>query len=195
MNPRSRVEREHLATVVHRGASIGANATILPGVEIGEGAMVGAGAVVTHDVPPGATVVGSPARVLRKDLSPCGIQLTQANDDRGSLAVLEHADLPFNPKRTFLVYDVPDRSVRGEHAHKECHQFLLCVAGRVTVDVSGSTLGAIRLTNPDRGLYVPPMHWVGLTDFSEGAVLLVLASHPYDQDDYIRDYDKFKEMM
>lgn len=63
MHPRSRVAREHLQTVVRRGASIGANATILPGLEIGEGAMVGAGAVVTRNVPEGATVVGSPARI------------------------------------------------------------------------------------------------------------------------------------
>ena len=191
--PRSQVERDHLETIVRRGASIGANATILPGIEIGEGAMVGAGTVVTRDVSPGTTVVGSPARVLLRR-APCVVHLTQVLDDRGNLAVLDHVDLPFEPKRTFLVYDVPDRSVRGEHAHKECHQFLVCVAGSVTVDVSGATSMTTPLWVPNRGLYVPPMHWVGLSDFSEDAVLLVLASHPYDPDDYIRDYEDFKEM-
>lgn len=144
-------------THVRLGASIGANSTILPGIDVGSGAMVGAGAVVTGDVPPKAIVVGNPARIVgymdteakqtkvvgkvgeleRSQVK--GVQLLKiqnVKDLRGDLTALEwDKELPFNPKRIFFVYSVPDSSVRGEHAHKLCHQFLLCVHGAITVVV------------------------------------------------------------
>src|SRR3954467_5342505 len=154
--PRSRQWlNEHPRTVVHTGASIGANATILPGLEIGTGAMVGAGAVVTRSVPPNAIVVGNPARIQGyldsatataksvespgespgKTLLPLkGVHLQRFPgfaDLRGSLTAGELPDegVPFTPQRWFLVYDVPGREVRGEHAHRICDQFLICVHG------------------------------------------------------------------
>uniref|UniRef100_UPI0030DC1474 WxcM-like domain-containing protein n=1 Tax=Pseudomonas sp. EA_15y_Pfl1_P102 TaxID=3088685 RepID=UPI0030DC1474 len=143
-------------TSVRRNASIGANATILPGVEIGEQAMIGAGAVVTRSVPDYAIVVGNPATIIgytntnvpqpersasvtggdpvtTKSMVP-GVELLtlrMAADMRGKLAVGQVGDgLPFVPQRMFMVYDVPSRETRGEHAHRECHQLLMCVHGQ-----------------------------------------------------------------
>jgi UDP-2-acetamido-3-amino-2,3-dideoxy-glucuronate N-acetyltransferase len=209
---------EYPRTVVRTGASIGANATILPGLEIGPGAMVGAGAVVTRSVPPHAVVTGNPARIHGYSESPAaGAQPVEApamepgttplavpgvhlqrfagfSDLRGSLTAgeLPSEAIPFEPKRWFLVYDVPSREVRGEHAHRVCHQFLVCVHGRVNVAVDdGERRGEAVLDDPTIGIYIPPGIWGSQFRYGADAVLLVLASHPYDPDDYIRDYDEF----
>lgn len=211
--PRSRRPPKAFAvTVVEAGASIGANATILPGVRIGTHAMVGAGSVVTRDVPPNAIVYGNPA-VLRGYLTDDGpvpsrataprkdamvggagvFDVTRAADARGQLAAIEFAsDLPFVPVRLFTVFGVPSARIRGEHAHKVCHQALICLAGSVSVVVDdGRTREEIVLSSPSVGLHIPPMMWASQYRFSADAVLAVLASHPYDPDDYIRDYQQF----
>jgi acetyltransferase-like isoleucine patch superfamily enzyme/dTDP-4-dehydrorhamnose 3,5-epimerase-like enzyme len=207
-------------TIVRNGASIGANATILPGIEIGRGAMVGAGAVVTRPVPPNAIVSGSPARIhgyvdssnpaatspARVGHDPgremLGVQgahlerLAEFSDLRGRLTAgeLPSESIPFTPKRWFLVYDVPSREVRGEHAHRVCHQFLICVSGQVNVLVDdGEKRSEVLLDEPTVGVYVPPRVWASQYRYDEDAVLLVLASHPYDADDYIREYEVFLE--
>jgi acetyltransferase-like isoleucine patch superfamily enzyme/dTDP-4-dehydrorhamnose 3,5-epimerase-like enzyme len=218
-HPRSRQWlAEHPRTVVRRGASIGANATILPGLEIGMGAMVGAGAVVTRSVPPNAVVVGNPARISgyvttaepgtvpspqappesgRTALPVRGVHIqrfAQFSDIRGCLIAGESPSeaIPFVPRRWFLVYDVPSREVRGEHAHRVCEQFLICVAGQVTVAVDdGAGRSEVLLGDPTLGVYIPPMVWASQFRYDPGAVLLVLASHPYEPDDYIREYDAF----
>lgn len=207
---------EYPRTVVRAGASIGANATILPGLEIGIGAMVGAGAVVTRSVPPHAVVVGNPARIqgyvespaseapqappLDADRSTLGVEgvhvqrFSEFSDLRGKLTAGEMPSegIPFAPQRWFLVYGVPSREVRGEHAHRVCHQFLICVSGRVSVAVDdGTRRGEVLLDEPNVGVYVPPRVWASEYRYEDDAVLLVLASHPYDADDYIRDYDTF----
>jgi UDP-2-acetamido-3-amino-2,3-dideoxy-glucuronate N-acetyltransferase len=217
--PRSRQWlEEHPRTVVHAGASIGANATILPGLEIGRGAMVGAGAVVTRSVPPHAIVTGNPARIHayvqtpgpipptsieskaksgKTELSVPGVHIVRFSefaDLRGRLTVGELPDdgIPFIPKRWFMVYDVPSREVRGEHAHRICHQFLICVSGQVSVAVDdGLHRGEVLLDAPTLGIYVPPLVWASQFRYDADAVLLVLASHAYDPDDYIREYDSF----
>lgn len=214
--PRSRQHlREHPETTVERGASIGANATVLPGVRIGRGAMVGAGAVVTRNVPPFAVVVGNPARVVRyvdaeapgparpavppapADQLGVGEAFLAAlpgfGDARGDLAVVEFADhVPFEVRRTFFVHGVPSSEVRGEHAHRECHQFLVCTHGSVSVVVDdGHNRAEAVLDRPTVGLYVPPMVWASEYRFTSDAVLTVFASHPYDPDDYLRTYDDF----
>jgi acetyltransferase-like isoleucine patch superfamily enzyme len=216
--PRSRHWVDHAATIVRAGASIGANATILPGIEIGRGAMVGAGAVVTRSVPPYAIVVGNPARIqgyvetTRADAPkrqatasvPGRTMLAVANahlqrfaeysDLRGRLTAGEAPtdDVPFVPKRWFLVYDVPSREVRGAHAHRRCHQFLVCVAGEVTVAVDdGENRTEVVLDDPTLGIYVPPFVWGSQFRYDSTSVLLVLASHEYDASDYIREYDVF----
>ncbi|MCB0881087.1 MAG: WxcM-like domain-containing protein [Thermoleophilia bacterium] len=213
--PRS---REHLdrypRTVVRRGASIGANATLLPGIEIGHGAMVGAGAVVTRDVPPHAVVVGNPARItgyaetnrvtpppaqategLRRDTLVEGVTIHRFDrhrDLRGALTALETDDLPFVPRRWFIVHDVPSREVRGEHAHRECHQFLIAVSGTVSVVADdGARRAEAVLDSPDTGIYLPPLTWGVQYRYSPDAALLVFASHGYDAGDYIRDYEEF----
>lgn len=209
------------STVVENGASIGANATILPGVRIGAKAMVGAGAVVTRDVPAGAIVVGNPARIRgyagaeqptapvessgsRSDEpSPVGSgsaalwPLTRVRDLRGSLTVAEFGDdLPFVPSRVFFVFDVPGERIRGEHAHRVCEQFLICVHGSVRVLVDdGRKRVDVRLESPEVGLHVPPLVWAAQYRFSADAVLAVMASHAYDPDDYIRNYADFVELV
>jgi UDP-2-acetamido-3-amino-2,3-dideoxy-glucuronate N-acetyltransferase len=214
--PRSRHRPEHFApTVVRKGASIGANATILCGVTIGARAMVGAGAVVTRDVPPNAIVAGNPAEIRGyvdatqwkqavEVMVPTGIEvlpvgnvtlhrLPEFRDLRGSLVPAEVArDLPFVPARLFLVHGVPSRDVRGEHAHRTLHQFLICVAGECSLVVDdGRERRELRLDTRTLGVYLPPMVWAIQYKFSPDAVLLALASAPYDPADYIRDYEEF----
>jgi dTDP-4-dehydrorhamnose 3,5-epimerase-like enzyme len=123
-------------------------------------------------------------------------ELTQARDERGALAALELADCPFEPRRIFAVYDVPSASVRGAHAHRGCHQFLVCMAGSLTCLVDdGSSTDEIDLDGPALGIHIPPMIWATQWKYTRDAVLLVLASHPYDARDYIRDYDEFRALV
>lgn len=221
-HPRSRRHPEQYEkTYIDEGASIGAGAVVLPGVRIGRFAMVGAGAVVTRSVPPNAIVVGNPGRIIGYVASPNApvgsapvansvlpsdvetpvngvrvFQFPRFTDIRGSLAVCDFEKvLPFAPKRSFLVFDVPSVETRGEHAHRECHQFLVCVSGSVILLVDdGKNRGQHVLDRPDRGLYMPPMTWGTQYNYSADAVLLVFASHPYDSSDYIRSYDEFLEL-
>lgn len=215
--PRSKQYPEKFArTVVRQGASLGANATLLPGVTIGRKAMVGAGAVVTRDVPPMAIVVGNPARIIgyvdsrsaamreqpasqayaSRPSNVAGVTFHEFpvhEDMRGVLSVGEfERQVPFTPRRYFLVYGVPSAEVRGEHAHRECHQFLVCVRGACTVMADdGGQRQEWRLQQPNQGIYLPPMTWSVQYRYSADAVLLVFASHAYDPADYIRDYDVF----
>jgi acetyltransferase-like isoleucine patch superfamily enzyme len=218
--PRSRRYLDSpLTTIVGPGASIGANATILPGISIGRGAMIGAGAVVTQDVPANAVVVGNPARItgyvgpsgLRepppapevsvgstaaRELAVPGVrlvELTRAVDLRGALVAMEFdGQLPFSPRRCFAVFDVPSKHVRGAHAHRTCEQLLVCLRGSLTALVDDGTRRAqIVLDRPDLGLYVPPMIWGSQFRYSPDAVLLVLASREYEDADYIREYEQF----
>jgi dTDP-4-dehydrorhamnose 3,5-epimerase-like enzyme len=100
--------------------------------------------------------------------------------------------LPFVPKRYFVVFDVPSKDVRGEHAHKTLHEFLVCVHGSLSIVLDdGNKRREVQLNSPTVGLHIPPLVWGIQYRFSSDAVLLVLASEPYDPDDYIRDYDEF----
>jgi dTDP-4-dehydrorhamnose 3,5-epimerase-like enzyme len=137
---------------------------------------------------------GSHAPIIRAAAVP-GVTLhalTQARDERGALAALELSAVPFEPKRIFTVYDVPSESVRGAHAHRECQQFLVCVAGRLTCLVDdGESSDEIDMDGPSIGVHIPRLVWGTQWRYSRDAVLLVIASHPYDAADYIRDYDEF----
>jgi UDP-2-acetamido-3-amino-2,3-dideoxy-glucuronate N-acetyltransferase len=87
-----------------------------------------------------------------------------------------------------MVHSIPNKCVRGEHAHHECHQILIAASGSVTVSVDdGKNRGSVVLNSPDRGLYILPLTWGNQCQFSNDAVLLVLASYEYDDADYIRD--------
>ncbi|WP_339538237.1 WxcM-like domain-containing protein [Pseudomonas sp. RA_15y_Pfl2_54] len=203
-------------TVIKKGASLGANSTILSGITIGSFATVGAGAVVTKSVPPNAIVVGNPAKIVgyvdtkptdgklvesptkigTSEVYPCGVTLhrmLEAVDIRGSLSVGEfERDVPFAVKRYFLVSNVPTEETRGEHAHRECHQFLVAVKGTVHVVAdNGRNRQEFVLNSHTLGLFLPAMTWGIQYKYSADAVLLVFASEHYVAEDYIRDYDQF----
>jgi acetyltransferase-like isoleucine patch superfamily enzyme/dTDP-4-dehydrorhamnose 3,5-epimerase-like enzyme len=207
--------------VVGRGASIGANATVLSGLTIGRGAVVAPGSVVESDVPAHAVVRGSPARIVSYvdaipeptepeiDLSSLweptktGVDgvvlypLTYARDLRGSLSALEFEGLPFAPRRMFAVYGVPDESVRGAHAHRRCGQLLVCMSGeaRCIADDGRGSRQAFVLSTSKAGLYLPSMVWGMQYGYTHDACLVVLAELPYDPDDYIRDYEEFVALV
>jgi dTDP-4-dehydrorhamnose 3,5-epimerase-like enzyme len=125
------------------------------------------------------------------------IELPKVVDFRGSLTFGEFdRQLPFRPQRYFVVFDVPSTKVRGEHAHHELHQFLVCLRGSCTVIVDdGKSRDEIILDRPEVGVYLPPMIWGIQHKFTSDAILLVLASDVYDADDYIRDYGQFMELV
>lgn len=208
---------------IQRSASIGANATLLPGITVGAYAMVAAGAVVTKNVPPFAIVAGNPARIigyvnsqktsLEQATSSPVISTPETgpvqnvpevtiykmpifSDLRGSLTTGEIGkNLPFVPRRYFLVFNTPSKEVRGEHAHKELHQFLTCVNGSISLVVdNGINRQEILLNSPGIGVHIPPMIWGIQYKYSADAVLMVLASDIYRPDGYIRDYLEFRKL-
>ena len=114
-------------------------------------------------------------------------------DTRGSLTVGEvPTEVPFSPARYFAVFGVPSIELRGEHAHKQCQQFLICLHGscRVLLD-DGDRRCEVTLDRPDMGVFMPAMIWGTQYRYSPDAVLLVFASRPYEADDYLRTYDDF----
>lgn len=216
--PRSKKFLEQYSlTVISQGASVGANATILPGLLIGQYAMIGAGTVVTKNVPPFAIVVGNPARITGyaqtdktgpipsdttsslssiTDMGVKGVRLHNLpiiNDLRGNLTFAEiNNNLPFIPQRFFMVFNVPSKEIRGEHAHLACHQFLICIKGSCAVVVDdGYNRAEILLNRPNLGLHIPPLIWATEYKYTLDAILLVFASDIYKEDDYIRDYNCF----
>jgi len=222
--PRSKVHpSEFLKTHVEDGASIGANATVLPGLSIGRGAMIGAGSVVTRSIPPNAIAVGNPARVTgyigtKSAVAEPGAgkgsqtsveaietsvggatlySLPQFRDARGSLSVGEFPNaVPFEVARYFMVFDVPSAEIRGEHAHKACHQFLIAAHGSISVVADdGRNREEFMLDSPAKGLHLAPWTWGVQYKYSSDAVLLVFASRRYEADDYIRDYDQFLKLL
>ncbi len=215
--PRSRKHLDnHSVIILRRGASIGANATVLPGVVVGEGAMVGAGAIVTRDVPPYAIVTGVPARVrgaadvtgrnaakpsptagAAEEIGIGGARLIPIPikvDSRGRLHAAELGrELPFAPKRFFVITDVAPGASRGNHAHISCQQFLVCARGncRVILD-DGTARREVELSSSAVGLHVPPGIWNVLHSFSHDASLIIFASELYDPADYVSDYAVFR---
>lgn len=219
---RSRQKPEKfLTTTINAGASIGAGAVILPGLEIGRNALVAAGAVITRSVPPNAVVEGNPAKIVgyvdaaRGDDAIAALEkpemgmsathvkgvmlhrLPRVPDIRGSLTVGEFdRSIPFTAKRYFMVFDVPSVETRGEHAHRECHQFLICVRGSCAVVADdGINRQEFQLDRPDVGVHLSPMVWGIQYKYSADAVLLVFASHYYDSVDYIRSYTDFVALV
>lgn len=208
-------------TNVKKGASLGAGSVILPGLTIGQNAMVGAGAVVLESVPDNAIVAGNPARIVgyidaekhenrtegvvdvfARTVQPQVrgvklIELPEFTDIRGSLIAGEfERSIPFPVKRYFIVFDVPSEQTRGQHAHYQCEQFLICIRGRCSVVADdGVRREEYELDRPSLGLYLPPMTWGIQYKYSRDAVLLVLASRYYESDDYIRDYEEFSALI
>ncbi|EST37916.1 hypothetical protein N566_10370 [Streptomycetaceae bacterium MP113-05] len=127
-------------------------------------------------------------------VSPCRlIDLEQHNDERGSLSIVESEwTAGFPVRRVYYLHDLVPGTSRGAHAHRALEQFFIAAHGSFTISVDdGHQSHEYRLDDPGTGLYVGPLVWRDLKDFSEGAVCLVLASEHYDEADYYRDYDTF----
>lgn len=193
------------------GITLGANCVVQPGAVVtrsvppaaivegspaaivgyvGAAPSVGAGARRASDPLPGGEAPGVRATGVK------GVtvhHLPLVHDLRGDLSVGEfERSVPFAPQRYFIVFGVPNREIRGEHAHRACHQFLVCARGDCSVIADDGTHKAeVRLDAPNKGLYLPPMTWGIQYKHSPDAVLLVFASHWYDAGDYIREYEQF----
>ena len=115
----------------------------------------------------------------------------------GNLTVVENNySIPFDVERVYYLSDVPAGEERGGHAHKELQQFVIAVSGSFDVNIDdGRERKTVTLNRPSKGLHIRPGIWRELNNFSSGAVCLVLASHHYDEDDYIRDYKAFVEYI
>lgn len=117
----------------------------------------------------------------------------QHGDERGQLVALEAGhDVPFEIKRVYYMYDTGEGVIRGCHAHKKLDQVLICLKGscKILLD-NGMEKETVSLEKPYEGLYITGNIWREMYDFTPDAVLIVLASEPYNEDDYIRDYDAF----
>lgn len=198
---------------------IGAGTVLLSGVSIGHNAWIEPGTLVSRNIPPHAIVGGNPAIIrgyiddptcghVVSELAPRSDEIgvhpslvqgvtvhhfARIRDLRGDLSIGEfERNVPFVPKRYFIVFEVPSSETRGEHAHKQCHQFLVCVAGSVSVVVDdGMRREEVLLDRPNIGLYIPAGIWGIQYKYSSNGTLLVFASEYYDASDYIRNYDEF----
>jgi len=120
------------------------------------------------------------------------IDLPKRVDPRGTLTIVGHDDIPFSIARLFYVHGVPRGVERGGHAHHVTEQFIIAASGSFSLDLTdGRRTQSFHLDSPDRGVYIPPMIWDRLYDFSPGALCLVLASTQYAESDYIRDWNEF----
>lgn len=121
------------------------------------------------------------------------IEVPKVSFRAGNVSIIEGLkNLPFEPRRVFYLYDIPAGEARGAHAHKECHQFIIAASGSFEVAIDdGTNKKTVTLNRPFYGLYIPPGIWAHELNFSSGSVCLVLASHKYDEFDYIRDYNGY----
>jgi len=123
------------------------------------------------------------------------IEFDRHHHDSGNLTVVENdRTVPFAVKRVYYLYDVPGGGSRGSHAHKDLSQLIVAASGSFSITLDdGRVKRTFLLNRPYQGLLVVPGIWRTLEDFSSGAICMVLASHEYDESDYIRDYDEFIE--
>lgn len=121
------------------------------------------------------------------------IKLPKIENRSGNLTSIQNSiEIPFDIKRIFYLYDIPGGKDRGAHAHLECHQFLIAGSGSFDVLLDdGKSKKSVTLNQPYKGLHIPPGIWASEINFSSGSICLVLASHKYDEKDYIREYDEF----
>jgi len=121
------------------------------------------------------------------------IELPKIENRSGNLTMIQNSiEIPFNIKRIFYLYDIPAGKDRGAHAHIECHQFLIAGSGSFDVLLDdGKSKKLVTLNLPYQGLHIPPGIWASEVNFSSGSVCLVLASHSYNENDYIRNYQEF----
>lgn len=121
------------------------------------------------------------------------INLSKIENREGNLTPVENGiDIPFDVQRVYYLYDVPGGETRGGHAHKDLQQFIVAVAGSFDVILDdGFARKTIKMNRSSYGLYVPQMIWREIVNFSTGAISLVLASLPYTEEEYLRDFDDF----
>lgn len=206
---------------IAENVTVGSGCIIGQDVTVAQGAILEPGSVVLQNVPAHAIVGGNPAKItgytqthdndlqsnivsgVANGVVNIGVnnvtlhRFKLVKDYRGDLSVGEFTkEIPFEPKRYFLVFNVPSEKTRGEHAHHECHQFLICVKGSCSVVVDdGVWRQEVLLDQPNLGVYLPPLTWGIQYKYSPDAVLLVFASHHYEAKDYIRNYEEFLSVI
>ena len=131
---------------------------------------------------------------MKISVSDCSlIELPKIENRSGNLTSIQNSiEIPFDIKRIFYLYDIPGGKDRGAHAHIECHQFLIAGSGSFDVLLDdGKSKKLVTLNQPYKGLHIPPGIWASEINFSSGSICLVLASHKYDEKDYVREYNAF----
>lgn len=125
------------------------------------------------------------------------VTLPKIKNRAGNITPVHNSlEVPFDVKRIFYLYDIPGGENRGAHAHRECHQFLIAASGAFEILLNdGRTQRLIQLNRPYMGLHIPPMIWASEVNFSSGSICLVLASHLYNADDYIRNYTTYLDAI
>jgi hypothetical protein len=125
------------------------------------------------------------------------VDLPKIVDSRGNLTFVEQQNhVPFEIKRVFYLYDIPTAESRGAHAHRELHQFLICLSGSFDVELfDGNESKTVHLNRPWIGLHIPPMIWASEVNFDPGSICLVLTSDTYRESDYIRDINDFHSLL
>ncbi|MEI7677368.1 MAG: FdtA/QdtA family cupin domain-containing protein [Bacteroidales bacterium] len=134
----------------------------------------------------------------RKTIFDCSIiELPRIKERCGNITPIHGSkDIPFDIARIFYLYDIPGGEDRGAHAHKACHQFLIAASGSFEIELNdGKNKRTVFLNRPYFGIHIPPGVWAAEKGFSSGSICLVLTSHCYDPDDYIREYDDFLKFV
>lgn len=121
------------------------------------------------------------------------IELPKIQNRAGNITPIHGCkEIPFEIARVFYLYDIPGGESRGAHAHIDCHQFLIAASGAFEIDLDdGITKRTVTLNRPNYGLHIPPKIWAAEKGFSSGAICLVIASHSYNENDYLRKYDDY----
>jgi len=131
---------------------------------------------------------------MKKTVYDCSvIDVSKIHNEAGNITVVENGEnIPFDVKRIYYLYDVPSGEARGGHAHYELEQFIIAASGSFDVILNdGRNKKRVSLNRPNLALHIVPGLWRELDNFSSGSICMVLASHKYDECDYIRDYDLF----
>ena len=186
-------------TKIEENCKIGTGSIFLRGVYVAYNTVVMPGSVVKHDTHPHSVVQGNPAKIVNYQANSEHVNgiiehpFDYIKNETGVLSVcVSGKTAPFEFKRTFTLIEIEEGNTRGNHAHKECHQFLTCYGGKVQVFCDdGVNRKIITLEQMKNTIHVMPGTWIALFKFEKGAVVTVHTSHEYDENDYIRDYDDF----
>ncbi len=125
------------------------------------------------------------------------IELPRIQSESGFITPVQaHVEIPFDLARVFFLYDIPAGANRGGHAHRRLEQVIVAAMGAITVELDdGSGRRTVELRQPNVGLYVPAMLWSELVDFASGSIAVVLASLPYEEEEYVRDHDEYRRLV